>query len=188
MGKRERILLTLASAFLIVQSFNLLQFGYGFKTPLWWVEIIKAMLANLYITGIFAFVGFAYPTRKLLPAAYYEIRKPGRLKKWFQFLKVELFRKFLLASFWKNKKRRKQYFDGKAKGLEHFEAETQQAEFGHLWPFIILTGISLYALFKGRIVFALTTMLINVLFNFYPILLQRFHRLRISRVLQRPKV
>lgn len=52
------------------------------------------------------------PTERLLPQAYYAVRNPRQLLWWFRTFRVELFRKFLLVTLWRNKQKGKEYFDG----------------------------------------------------------------------------
>ena len=144
--------------------------------------MVFAFLINLYITGIFAFAGFALPTQKLMPSNYYKIQNPKRLKNWYQKLGVENFRKFLLATFWKNEERHKRFFDGTAKGIEVFSIQTKKAEFGHLIPFVLISVLCIF-LIKTQMWYLIgVTMIINIFFNFYPIILQRHHRTRIARL------
>ena len=112
----------------------------------WGLIIVVAWLLNLFITGIFAFAGFAFPTQKLLPNAYYQIYQPQTLVKAYKFLGVELFRKMLLATLWKSKKQRKKYFNGKKNGIENLIEQSMKSEFGHLIPFLLISLISIYLL------------------------------------------
>jgi hypothetical protein len=78
----------------------------GFKT----VEILLlSFLLNLFITGVFAFAGFAYQTSKVLPDSYYLIKNPVFLKQLYKFIGVKYFRIFLLVLFWGKKNNRAKY-------------------------------------------------------------------------------
>ncbi len=141
-----------------------------------------AFVLNLFITGIFALLGFAYPTSNLLPSAYYRIRQPEKLARMYRLLGVEQFRWLLLRFFWGKQKHRKRYFDGTKAGLQHFEMQTRQSEFGHLAAFVAIAVVSVFVLYRGHVaIFGFTT-LINVVGNFYPIVLQRHHRIQIGRL------
>lgn len=153
---------------------------HNLETSSWGVIIFVAWIINLFITGIFAFSGFAFPTQKLLPKSYYKIYHPKRLKKTFELLKVNLFRKMLLASFWRSQRQRKKYFDGKKNGILNLEIQSMKSEFGHLIPFIIITCVSIYLIAIGAIKLAVVSLLINLIGNLYPIILQRHHRMRIQ--------
>jgi len=178
----KKTLLLLACIFLIWQSYELLR--YIDRVEMYatgWI-IFTAWVLNLFITGIFAFAGFAFPTQKLLSESYYRIHRPDVLMKAYKFMGVKFFRILLLATLWKSQKQRKKYFDGRKNGILNLEEQSQKSEFGHLIPFIILVALSLYFLFSGAPKLGLATMVINIAGNFYPIILQRHHRLRIQNI------
>ncbi|SDB50440.1 hypothetical protein SAMN03097699_1762 [Flavobacteriaceae bacterium MAR_2010_188] len=144
-------------------------------------SIILAFILTLVITGIFAFIGFAYPTNKLLPHSYYKIKNPIVLNTAYKWLGLRYFKYLLLLTFWGKKDNRKKYFNGTKQGLKNFIFQTKQSEFGHLAAFILILICSLILLYQRHyfIVFFMT--LFNITGNIYPVLLQRFHRLRVDR-------
>lgn len=181
----KRILFPILSIFLIVQSYKLFKLLDQMILETVWSQVLMAWLLNLFVTGIFAFTGFAYPTQKLLSDKYYQVKNPNILKRVFKYMGVDVFRKFLLATFWRDKKMQKKFFDGKKTGFEVLDEQTKKSEFGHLCPFVILTIMSVYYLVMGNGVFAFFVMLWNILGNLYPIILQRHHRMRLQRILNR---
>lgn len=178
----QRILLIGMSIFLIFQSTKIFMGLEFIENPSWEMQLFLALIFNLFITGIFAFAGFALPTEKLMPSKYYEINNSKNLKYWFDKLKGEWFRKFLLATFWKSKDQQKKYFNGTISGIKHFEIQTTKSEFGHLIPFFLISMVCVYLAMRGFWWAVFFTMLVNVIFNFYPILLQRHHRSRLVRM------
>jgi hypothetical protein len=65
----KKILLPLFSIFLVYNTVKLLPFLIAtspgaLSMP---ANVASAAVINLFITGVFAFVGFAYPTSKILP-------------------------------------------------------------------------------------------------------------------------
>lgn len=178
----QRIFFIAMSIFLIWQSYQTI-FGVSMvEHPSWKLQLFFALIFNLYITGIFAFAGFALPTENLMPSQYYKISNAQRLKYWFQQLNGELFRKFLLATVWKNKDQQKKYFDGTINGIKHFETQTKKSEFGHLIPLFLITALCFYLAFLKMWWCIFFTMIVNTIFNFYPVLLQRHHRSRLARM------
>jgi hypothetical protein len=178
----KQILLILASIFLVFQSFGLLS-GMDYYSDIgFWPAIFLAWVINMFITGIFAFAGFALPTHRLLPARYYEIADPAQLKWFYQAFGVERFRKVLLATLWRNKAQQQRYFNGRADGLAHLAEQSQKSEFGHLLPFVILSVVGIYIVFFVQPVLGGLCLAINLLGNFYPVLLQRHHRMRLQRI------
>jgi len=180
----KKILFPLIAVFLGFRSYEILK-------SLWladpsefglWMKLLLSFLLNLFITGIFAFIGFAYKTNKILPASYYRIKNKELIYKSSNFLKIEYFRKFLLILFWGKRKNRQKYFDGTKSGLENLDYQTKQSEFGHLAS-LIMIQLSVVTMFiKGHYMIAFLTTALNFISNFYPVLLQRNHRIQIERI------
>lgn len=181
----KKILLSLASAFLIWQSYELLTKIHELEVKSLMVFFFLAWVINMYITGIFAFAGFAYPTQKLLPQSYYHIHHPKKLNGVYERLKVDWFRKFLLATFWRSQKQRKKYFNGKRTGISTLIEQSKKSEFGHLIPFVILNIVSIYLITVDLFELAVFTIALNLIGNMYPIILQRKHRMRIQYIKER---
>jgi len=144
--------------------------------------LIVSFLLTLFITGIFAFIGFAYPSNRILPDSYYEIKNPIVLKHISKILGVKYFQLLLLFAFWGRKKNRKKYFNGTKKGLKNFIFQTKQSEVGHFLAFIVILISSFILLLHGYIFIVIIITLINIIGNVYPIILQRTHRLRIEKL------
>ena len=60
----------------------------------WWISFIFAFLLCLYVTGVFAFVGFQFPTHKLLPKSYYKINNPKLVLAIHKYMGVKYFNIF----------------------------------------------------------------------------------------------
>ncbi|MCL6261057.1 hypothetical protein M3O96_18275 [Aquiflexum sp. TKW24L] len=146
------------------------------------LSFILAVLLNLFITGIFAFVGFAYPSSRLLPDSYYKIKNPKALHLAYKLLGIKFFKSFLLMAFWGKEKNRKKYFIGTKSGIQNFDFQTKQSEFGHLGGFVTLLIVSFFLLLRGHLVTFALTMVLNIIANLYPIILQRMHRVQIQRL------
>ncbi|NJC25704.1 glycosyl-4,4'-diaponeurosporenoate acyltransferase CrtO family protein [Neolewinella antarctica] len=176
----KKTLLSLASIFLIYQSYQMATGIDGSLDVPWWLHVLLAVMINLFVTGVFAFAGFAFSTQKLLPEAYYRVRKPRTLKKVYRALSVDKFRKALLATFWRSPQQRGKYFDGTKAGVENLDRQSRKSEFGHLLPLAFITLISIRLIIVGAFAVGIFALLINVVFNLYPIILQRHHRMRIQ--------
>jgi len=176
----KKILLSIATIFLIWQTYDLLFNIDKMTFNSLGLIIFIAWIINLFITGIFAFSGFAFPTQKLLPKSYYKIYHPKKLKKTYKALRVNLFRQMLLATLWKSQKQRKKYFNGKENGISNLAEQSMKSEFGHLIPLIIICFISSYLIIIDEIKLGVFCLLINLIGNLYPIILQRHHRMRIQ--------
>lgn len=144
--------------------------------------MLISFLICLYITGIFAMTGFAYPTHRVLTSRYYELKQPNRLIRIYRLLNVDAFKKVLMIVFWGRRKNRKKYFDGTRGGLENFIYQSKQSEFGHLGAFVSIIITSIVLLTQGYVFLVASMTFINILGNLYPIVLQRHHRIRIERL------
>jgi hypothetical protein len=180
----KKIAFPLMSIFLVLQSWRLLENVQLFEGLPWYALFFMAWILNMFVTGIFAFTGFAYPTQNLLPFSYYQITNPKNLKAVYSILKVGLFRKFLLATVWRKKVMQKQFFDGTRDGVSNLDVQSKKSEFGHLLPFIILSVVSIYFIGIGMYLLSAFTMFWNFMGNLYPILLQRHHRMRVQRLMK----
>lgn len=180
----KKILFPLIAIFLTFRSYEILR-------TLWladpsefslWIKLLLSFLLNLFITGIFAFMGFAYKTNRLLPENFYRIKNKELTSKLYNILHVDYFKKFLLLLFWGKQKNRQKYFDGSKSGLENLDYQTRQSEFGHLAA-LVMIQLSVVTMFiKGHYLIAILTTALNFISNFYPVLLQRNHRIQIERI------
>ncbi len=179
----KKIIFILFSLFLVRQSFNMIN-GIADQEPLNHLgpAMFFSWLLSLYITGIFAFAGFALPTQKLMPESYYKIRNRKKLIKYYKLLRVDIFKKLLIKFFYGKPKNKKAYFDGKRSGFYHFIINTKKSEFGHLMPFMVISILMVYLLFHEKYFFAFGLLFFNIIGNFYPIMIQRHHRARLARM------
>ncbi len=182
----KKILFTLFSLFLLYRTFDLLRgLVYAQSQDYDILETVSiSFLIPLFITGVFAFPGFVFQTNKILPTSYYTIRKPDLLELFYRLLGVRYFN-FLLMIYWGRKKNRIKYFDGTRRGLSNFIYQSKQSEFGHAASFIAILGVSIILLFHGYTTLTLMVNIINIVGNLYPVILQRYHRVRIERLNQR---
>lgn len=145
--------------------------------------LFVAFLLSLYITGIFAFLGFAYPTNLLIPKRYYSINDPHALNQICKTMGVRYYKYLLLLFFWGRSKNRLKYFDGTRKGFTNLIFQSKQSEFGHAMALIGIDIVSFILLIKGFYLLVLILLVFNILGNLYPILIQRQHRMRIDRLI-----
>jgi Glycosyl-4,4'-diaponeurosporenoate acyltransferase len=147
--------------------------------------IANAFAVNLFLTGIFAFPGFVFPTHKAIGSAYYKIQNPDSVMRIYRALGVRFFRAALMIAFWGRKTNRLKYFDGTRGGIENLIYQSKQSEFGHLGAFVSVLIASSVLFFIGHLLLAAVATIFNVLGNLYPLILQRHHRARINRLLAR---
>jgi hypothetical protein len=151
------------------------------------LTILNSWVATACITGVFAFPGFVFATHKLFGSIYYKIRNPQSLVTIYKLLGISIFRKGLIFFFWGSRKNRTKYFNGTKGGLQNFIYQSKQSEFGHLGSLLVILSISILFLIKGFLLYAIVTSVFNIIGNLYPILLQRYHRIRIEKILSTTK-
>jgi uncharacterized membrane protein YjgN (DUF898 family) len=83
---------------------------------------------------------------------------------------------------WCKPKNRKKYFNGTKQGLRNFVFQTKQSEFGYLVAFIMVIIFSIILLSHKHLQLIVLVTLLNIIANFYPVILQRFHRIRIDKL------
>lgn len=118
-----------------------------------------------------------------LPNAWLRMRRWEADGRVYQRLGIDTYRKALLASpsgpnaFLKFRGRRSQL-----PGLEQF---TTQAEMGHLTLLVVSTVVTAIAVWLGYRRTAIFLAIVNVPWNVYPVLLQRYTRSRLMRIRHR---
>ncbi|PBQ34928.1 hypothetical protein CNR22_16110 [Sphingobacteriaceae bacterium] len=180
----KKIAFPLFSIFLTYRSVDLIKLLVNSKPAAFSsLEIISiSIVLNLFITGIFAFPGFVFLTNKLLPNSYYQIKNSKQLTFIYNLLGIKIFKYLLIKLYWGKENNRKKYFDGLRAGLENFDTQTRQSEFGHLASFNLIVIVSIVLLAKGHVAIFFLTTFINVIGNLYPIILQRNHRIQLERI------
>lgn len=182
----KKLIFSLFSVFLGYRSYQIIlaliaKKATDFNFP---EEFAISFMLTLFVTGIFAFPGFAIPTSKLLPNSYYQIKNPKRLNQIYHLLGVNYFRSLLLIFYYNKKKPRKKFFNSKRNGISKFSYQTKQSEFGHLGAFITISLCSIVLLVHNFYFMVLLIMLINTIGNLFPVVLQRYHRMRIDQLLK----
>lgn len=178
----KKTVLAAMSGFLVYQSYLLISGIDSITTQnIPWL-IAMGWVINMFITGIFAFAGFGFPTQKLLPNSIYKIRNPNLIRKLYRLMRVDLFRRFLLSTLWLSKKKQSKFFDGKKGGIQNLIDQSRKAEFGHGVAFLLINILVIYIFSLRMYALATFTLFWNILGNFYPMVLQRHHRMRISAI------
>jgi hypothetical protein len=149
-------------------------------------RFLNAVFLNLFVTGIFTIV-YSFPVYRLLPTRYYSIQNPKILKTIGQFIHIDLFKKLLIRTIWNKKQNKKYFFSGYRNGFRDIEINSMKSEFGHFISFNIVMIITIMIGFKTYYSMAMLILIVNIIFNFYPFMLQRFHRLRLNELIDKYK-
>jgi hypothetical protein len=147
-------------------------------------KLLNAVFVNLFVTGIFTIV-YSFPVYRLLPTKYYSIQNPRFLKHCGQIIQIDLFKKLLIRTIWNKNQNKKYFFNGYRNGFNDLEISTMKSEFGHFMGFCIVMILTILIGYKTDFLIAIMIFIVNIFFNFYPVLLQRFHRLRLNELRNR---
>jgi Glycosyl-4,4'-diaponeurosporenoate acyltransferase len=138
----------------------------------WFALLIFALVINCMVTASIWFAdSFA---RFSLPPAYYEIKafeKNGRL---YELLGVRAARRVFRHS-------PAVRFSGRRGLLPKLELDMRLAETHHVLSLIIIVPVSICFLLVGQLSLALGLLLSGVVFQVYPIILQRYNRGRLLK-------
>jgi glycosyl-4,4'-diaponeurosporenoate acyltransferase len=73
-------------------------------------------------------------------------------------------------------------------GFSDLEIASMKSEFGHFFGFCTVMIITIIIGIKASFLQAILILIVNIFFNFYPFMLQRFHRLRLNELKSRFRV
>ena len=121
-----------------------------------------------------------------VPASYFRVRASAAGERWYRAVGVRQFRKVVPDGDWMNRVRRRQ--DRRFRLIRSradaaaWAARTEASERGHL--VLLLAGVfsAGYAVHVGWTAWAIILTAGNVITNLYPVLLQRYTRARLARV------
>lgn len=131
---------------------------------------------NIMLTGFLFFQTFKYLR---LPPIYY-LKRRFENDLFFNVLGVPAFRYILVNSFFKRLNNRV-YLKGRRKGyLKVFLEETKQSETSHLISFLFTLIVQYFYFINHEWFHLITLSVFSILFNVYPILLQRKNRFSIE--------
>lgn len=155
-------------SFLIFQAFNLTANVF-----------LLVVLTFLLYVGTMAY-GFFYfhanPTHRI-SSRYYRKKKFETL--WiYKAIGVEIFRKLLINSPFK-KLNQRVYLRGRKEYIEIFYEETKRSETSHLIGLAIGLFFHLFFVVENAVFILCCSVFFNLVMNLYPILLQRYNRIKI---------
>ncbi|MCI9844862.1 hypothetical protein [Flavobacterium pectinovorum] len=117
-------------------------------------------------------------------SGYYKTKDWENKGKIYETFGINLFRKLLVLVGWEKLNKKANPVKNDLESLIHLEYRTKQSELGHLIIFFIVLGFTIYVALKFTFAKSLWLLVLNVIFNLYPILLQRYNRPRLQRALK----
>jgi hypothetical protein len=178
----QKALLTALSGFFIWRSAVLLSWLVQRPQPASISTVlIQSIHLDFYLLGIFT-VCFAWPIHRIVPDSYYEAVRSESFASVCTFLRIKQFRKLLRLTFWRPWLSKRFFFDGTRSGLARYDQNTRRAESMHTAAFVVILLASLHIGMSGDPLLAVAVFLVNVVWNFYPAILQRYQRSRLRAV------
>ncbi len=104
----------------------------------------------------------------------------GTIYKWFG---INLFRKLLVLIGWEKIIKAAYPVKKNLDAIKQREYSTRQSEFSHLVIFIIVLVVNIVVAINYGLGKSLSLLILNIIFNVYPVMLQRFNRPRLQKVL-----
>lgn len=138
----------------------------------------------LLMSCVFA---FTETLKSELASSYYAEKAWEQRGKIYESFGINFFRKLLVWIGWEKLNKKANPIEKYTKALMHLHYKTKQSELGHIIILIIVLGFNIYAAFKYGVLQSLWLLILNIVLNFYPILLQRYNRPRIERALNLSK-
>ena len=122
-----------------------------------------------------------------LKSSYFNSHRIEVEGKIYKYLGVHLFRKLLVLSGWERSRKKETPIRKSLILLEYYEYRTRTSEFGHVIIAIIIALISVYVCAIYSFKETLWLISFNVFMNLYPIIVQRYNRPRVRRVIKKLK-
>lgn len=183
-GRGERLgqiwVMTLFAATSVVLVFP----DYGTDSPILHHVVLAGVSALVTFSVIAVLYWLGQMIRIGVPAPWH------RLRRWegvaaYRRLGVRAFRSWLLRSPFRALNADVHLTERSRAGLQRLDGHMRQAEANHLIAFVLTVGATIAYAIYNQPWFALWLSVLNVVVNVYPILLQRYNRLRLGRVLER---
>ena len=167
----------IAVAFLIAWSLD----AFGFRSPIF--AFLVNWLAMSWIAIAGQAIDFSFPVR------YYDIKEFERTGQVYERLGIRLFKRLVrrgpLTIFSPTLRFPK---DKNIPALRHLDHRMRRAETGHVLIFVLMLLFISYALLKGWFDAVGWMLAFNVVINGYPIMLQRYNRIKLQELIQRQSI
>lgn len=167
-------------------TFLTIVFSYGISLVYGFESVMFAGNFNLILMAwaaiVLKSVNWQLKWKYFLPKP---VESNGTVYKWHGVL---WFNWFLNISGWNRIIMKEINFTQSKEGLIRLELHTRYGEFSHLLIFLIIFVVSIPILMGGNIEIFLWFLGFNVFFNMYPVILQRYKRIRVLKILNAKRI
>ena len=126
---------------------------------------------------------FFFTERLEFKSAYYLEKTWEKKGKIYEAFGVNWFRKLLVIIGWEKLNKKANPIEKNLQALVHLEYRTKQSELGHIIIFFIVLAFTIYVAITFGIKESVSLIILNILLNLYPVLLQRYNRPRLQRAI-----
>lgn len=119
-----------------------------------------------------------------LQSSYYNEKAWERRGKIYEYLGVNFFRKLLVLIGWEKVIRKSNPIEKNTQALVNLHHQTKKSELGHLIIFLIVLMVNAYVAVRYGFLKSVWLFLLNIVLHFYPVILQRYNRPRITRAIK----
>ncbi|WP_276088297.1 hypothetical protein [Pedobacter sp. JY14-1] len=141
-----------------------------------------AWALNFLLMGCVGF--FSDAQQSDFNSPYFDEKKWERGGEIYEYLGVNVFRRLLVLVGWEKLTRKALPIGNDTASLSKLYVQTKKSEQNHIIIFIIVLGFNVYVALKFGFTKSVWLLVLNVLLHLYPILLQRYNRPRIKRILR----
>ena len=134
---------------------------------------------------MFCVVFFTEALKSPFTSAYFNAKLWEQKGKIYESLGIHFYRKLLVWIGWEKLNKKSNPIEKNT--LAHVHLQTKKSEFSHLIILIVVFGFNVYVAIQYGVLNSIWLLLLNVLFNLYPVFLQRYTRPRVERVLNLKK-
>ncbi|MCD6069028.1 MAG: hypothetical protein K0S33_3854 [Bacteroidetes bacterium] len=154
---------------------------YGIVAYIGILGFLSAWILN-FMLMMCVFI-FTETLKSKFASDYYKEQKWEAKGKIYEKFGINIFRKLLVFIGWEKLNKKANPVRNNIEALAHLEYRTKQSELGHVIIFVIVLAFTIYVAIKYGIAETLWLVLLNIILNVYPILLQRYNRPRLQRAL-----
>ena len=148
--------------------------GFAFA---WVVNWLLMLCVSVFTTAL----------KSNLTSLYYDEKGWEQKGKIYEYFGVNFFRKLLVWTGWEKVIRKSFPIENNTQALANLYYQTKKSELDHLIILLMVLGFNVFAAFKFGALKSLWLLVLNILFNLYPIFVQRYNRPRIERAVNLSK-
>jgi hypothetical protein len=154
---------------------------YGLVYKVGMLGFLFAWILNFVLMMCVFF--FTETLKSEFKSEYYLEKTWEKKGKIYEAFGINWFRKLLVIIGWEKLNKKANPVEKNLQALVHLEFRTKQSELGHIIIFFIVLAFTIYVAITFGIKESVSLIILNILLNLYPVLLQRYNRPRLQRAI-----